>query len=231
MKNAVDSEAQNPFRIVEAKFVAALATPTGTLPPPMFTEIAFAGRSNVGKSSLINALVGRKGLVRTSSTPGCTRQINLFEVRAKDGAAFGLVDLPGYGFARRSKDERRAWGDLIEGFLATRASLRTLVVLVDARRGIEEDDLELLTFAREGRQREVAPLSVILVATKLDKVPSSSRVSTLKALSREVGSLGKAPVVGHSAVTGDGKDQLWLAIRKASLGTTPATGDGAGKTA
>jgi GTP-binding protein len=225
------SSADSPHRIVEAKFVAALATPKGTLPPPTFTEIAFAGRSNVGKSSLINALVDRKGLVRTSGTPGCTRQINLFEVRAKDGAMFGLVDLPGYGFAKRSKDERRAWGNLIEGFLSTRVSLRTLVVLVDARRGFEEDDVALVEFARDGRARDVAPLGVVIVATKLDKLPSSARAARLRDFSREASLGGGAPIIGHSTITGQGKDDLWRAIRKVSLGEPAPAGEIAGKTA
>jgi GTP-binding protein len=95
------------LRIVEAQFVAAQGISGGSLPAPTFTEIAFAGRSNVGKSSLINALVERKSLVRTSSTPGCTRQVNVFETRAKDGTVLHLVDLPGYGYAQRSKDERK----------------------------------------------------------------------------------------------------------------------------
>ena len=105
--------------VLDAEFVAG-ATALGQLPAPTFAEVAFAGRSNVGKSSLINNLVQRKKLVRTSSAPGCTRAINIFRVRLRtdgDEAHLDLVDLPGYGYAQRSKAERKAWGPLIEGFL------------------------------------------------------------------------------------------------------------------
>jgi GTP-binding protein len=209
----VTRAAQDPFEVVDARFVAALAP--GSRPggaPPTFVEVAFAGRSNVGKSSLINMLVGRKGLVRTSNTPGCTRQINLFEVRARDGATLVLADLPGYGFARRSKEERRAWADLIEGYLAGRATLRALVVLVDARRGLEQDDLDLVTFARRARPAGLGALELIVVATKIDRLPRSSARAVLQRHGREVG--GK--LIGLSSVTGEGKPELWRAIRAAT---------------
>src|SRR5262249_28996201 len=106
----------DPHRIIDAEFIAG-ASAASSLPPPTTVEIAFAGRSNVGKSSLINALVGRKNLVRTSSTPGSTRQINLYAARAADGAVLHLIDLPGYGFTRRSKAEMAAWAALIERYL------------------------------------------------------------------------------------------------------------------
>jgi GTP-binding protein len=206
------------MRIVDARFVAALGIAGGSLPPPTFTEVAFAGRSNVGKSSLINALVERRGLVRTSGTPGCTRQVNVFETRAKDGTMLNLVDLPGYGFARRSKGERREWGELIEGYLATRPSLSALCVLVDARRGLEDDDLELIDFVRRGRTaglREVVP---VVVATKADKLPRSSARSELAKLEAACG----VRVTPFSAVTGDGRAELWVRVRKAALGSVPS---------
>ena len=117
-----ESKVSDASTIVEAKFVAAQGITGGALPAPTFAEVAFAGRSNVGKSSLINMLVQRKSLVRTSSTPGCTRQVNLFEIHAKDGTALHLADLPGYGFAKRSKQERSEWAKLIEGYLRERAT-------------------------------------------------------------------------------------------------------------
>ncbi|HTJ81371.1 MAG TPA: ribosome biogenesis GTP-binding protein YihA/YsxC [Polyangiaceae bacterium] len=202
---------KDPLDIVEAKFIAAMA-PGGTLPPPTFVEIAFAGRSNVGKSSLINTLVQRKGLVRTSSTPGCTRQVNLFEIGARDGTKCVLADLPGYGFAQRSKDERKQWAALIEGYLSTRAVLRVACVLVDARRGIEDDDRELFDFVRSARDRGVGQLEVIVAATKVDKVPRSAKKSTLDRICQSAG----APVVGCSAVTGEGRTELWKALRRAA---------------
>src|SRR5579872_1051573 len=127
------------IRVVEAKFVAG-AVDAASLPPPTLIEIAFAGRSNVGKSSLLNATMQRRGLARTSRTPGCTRQLNVFEVRCADGLALRFVDLPGYGWARRSKAERSQWQEMIEGYLQARASLRAVVLLVDVRRGVEEEE-------------------------------------------------------------------------------------------
>src|SRR5215472_8857167 len=108
-------------RVVEAKFVAS-AVDVASLPPPTAVEVAFAGRSNVGKSSLLNAMMQRRGLARTSSTPGCTRQLNIFDVRCADGLSLRFVDLPGYGWARRSKVERTQWQSMIEGYLQKRAS-------------------------------------------------------------------------------------------------------------
>jgi GTP-binding protein len=209
-----------PPEVLEASFVGGLGpgTEAGTLPPPTFAEIAFAGRSNVGKSSLINTLVERKGLVRTSSTPGCTRQVNLFEVKRRDGVHLVFADLPGYGFAKRSKQERSSWAALIEGYLATRTTLRVLVLLMDARRGLEEDDLALVDFATRGRRPDLPPLEIIVVATKVDKLPRSSAKSSLAAVRRQV----SRPVVGFSAVTGDGRPELWRAILKGAIGVSAA---------
>lgn len=215
MKIAAAKAAPDAFQIVDAKFVAGVGIgKTGSLPPPTFTEIAFAGRSNVGKSSLINSLVERRGLVRTSSTPGCTRQVNLFEVKARDGLSLVLADLPGYGFAKRSKEERKAWAELIEGYLRTRASLATVVVLFDARRGLEDDDRELVEFARTPRGKSLRALDVVLVATKIDKVPRSQEKSVLAKLGKSIG----GHVLGYSSVEGRGREALWRALRKSAFG-------------
>ncbi len=202
----------DPYDVVEATFTAALAPGAqADGAPPTFVEIAFAGRSNVGKSSLINTLVQRKGLVRTSGTPGCTRQVNLFTVKARDGATVVLADLPGYGFAKRSKDERRAWASLIERYLAERVTLRALVVVTDARRGFEEDDLELFRFARAARRADLPALALLPVATKIDRLPRSSARATLQKLGSAVG----IPVLPFSAVTQEGRPELWRRIRSA----------------
>lgn len=207
----------SPLDILEASFSAAL-TPGAKADgaPPTFAEVAFGGRSNVGKSSLINALVQRKGLVRTSGTPGCTRQVNLFLSRARDGATIVLADLPGYGFAKRSKQERRAWAELIEGYIAERVTLRALVIVVDARRGFEEDDLELAAFARAARRPDLPPLAVIFVATKVDRLPKSSARAQVKKLE----AVASGAVVPFSSETGEGRRELWLAIRR-SAGVLP----------
>src|SRR4051812_46210479 len=107
-----------PPRVSRAEFMAA-ATRAEQLPPPQTLEIAFAGRSNVGKSSLMNSLLERRKLVRTSGTPGCTRQISMFEVTTRLGSRLTLVDLPGYGYAKRSHSERREWAELIHTYLLT----------------------------------------------------------------------------------------------------------------
>ncbi|MGB5265054.1 MAG: ribosome biogenesis GTP-binding protein YihA/YsxC [Polyangiales bacterium] len=194
--------------MLDAEFVAG-ATALGQLPAPTFAEVAFAGRSNVGKSSLINNLVLRKKLVRTSGAPGCTRAINIFRVRIRtndDEAHLDLVDLPGYGYAQRSKAERRSWGPLIEGFLRERPGLRGAIVIIDIRRGAQDDDLQLLEFLDS---IEVIP---ILVATKTDKLPSSKRKLAVTTLRREL----DRPLIGYSSVTGDGRDALWKRILSVS---------------
>jgi len=187
--------------ILDARFIAA-ATTLGQLPAPARAEIAFAGRSNVGKSSLINSLVQRKKLVRTSSTPGCTRGINIFRVVLRDELEVDMVDLPGYGYAQRSKKERRAWGPLIEGFLAERPSLRAVVVIVDVRRGLEEDDAQLVEYLKHLGRR------VIVVATKVDKLPASKRKPRLAEIRAQAG----VRVLGFSATTAEGRPDLWQAL-------------------
>src|SRR5690606_2282090 len=145
------------------------------VPPPTGVELAFAGRSNVGKSSLLNHLMGRRNLVRTSSTPGCTRQISFYEVTSTDGSLVTLVDLPGYGYAKRSKTERYAWADLIEGYLLERPTLAVVSLLIDFRRGLEADDLDLLELLKDDSRVARPKLSTLVVATKLDKVAQSQR--------------------------------------------------------
>lgn len=194
--------------VLDAEFIAG-ATALGQLPAPTFAEVAFAGRSNVGKSSLINNLVSRKKLVRTSSAPGCTRAINIFRVRLRTDAGdahLDLVDLPGYGYAQRSKAERRSWGPLIEGFLRERPGLRGAVVIIDVRRGAEEDDAQLLAFL------ESVGVTPIVVATKMDKLPASKRKPAIAKLRDQLGCV----VTPYSSVTGDGRDALWRQLLRVS---------------
>jgi GTP-binding protein len=209
----------NPgFTIVDASFVAGV-TALDQLPAPALAEVAFAGRSNVGKSSLLNALAGRKGLVRIGREPGTTRQLNLFSARAADGLEVVLVDLPGYGFAKRSKHEKKSWGPLIEGYLSKRVSLRAVVLLVDVRRGPEEEERELIEFiensekATQGRPAR-PPLRIVVVATKIDKLAGSARKPAILRIGQALG----CRAYGFSATTGEGKDELWRALRRAVVG-------------
>ena len=192
------------FPVPHAAFIAAATKAVG-LPPATLPEVAFAGRSNVGKSSLLNSLLARNKLVRTSRTPGCTRQINLFDAKVKTKTGITelvVTDLPGYGFAARSKGEKQSWGPMIEGYLLNREALRGLALLVDVRRGVESDDQELIEFWAQTNK----PL--VIVATKIDKIPGSKRKPALAKISKAAG----ARVIGFSAETGDGRDELWLRV-------------------
>jgi len=210
-------EAMNPqWAIVDADFVAGVAA-LDQLPSPALAEVAFAGRSNVGKSSLLNALLGRKNLVRTGSTPGTTRQLNLFHARAADGLELVLVDLPGYGFAKRAKHEKARWGPLIEGYLSNRVTMRALVLLVDARRGVEEGERELVDYLRTAGARTArGAVPIIVVATKIDKLANAKRKPAVQQIGRELG----VRAYGFSSATAEGREGLWGAIRQALFATS-----------
>jgi GTP-binding protein len=204
-------------RVLSAEFEAGAAS-TDKLPDPHGDEVAFVGRSNVGKSSLMNALVERRKLVRTSRTPRCTRQINLFAVKLADGRELRLADLPGYGYAKLSKTERQSWGARLEEYVRTRTTLGCIVLLVDARRGFEEDDAQMMEFAGAERPGGPAP-RVVVVATKIDKLAASKRKPALVEVARQAG----VPALGFSAVTGAGRGELWASIlgRAANEGGRP----------
>ncbi len=187
--------------VLSAEIVADVRE-ASALPPPAFAEVAVAGRSNVGKSSLVNVLAGRRKLARTSAKPGATRGIHIYRLGLRGGAIVDLVDLPGYGFAQRSKVERRTWGTMIEQFLESRPGLRGAVVIVDVRRGVEDDDLELIEYLRHHDR------TPILVATKLDKLAASKRKPAIAAVGRTQG----LRAIGFSAETGEGADELWRAV-------------------
>ncbi len=196
-----------PPRVLHASH-AASALVANDLPPPVGIEIAFAGRSNVGKSSLLNALLDRRNLVRTSSTPGRTRGIVLFTARLADDTVLTLADLPGYGYAKRSKQEREQWAELAQAYLLGRPTLAGVVLLVDIRRGVEADDRDLLDLvvAKEAAPRpEVAR---IVVATKMDKVSASARLPALQKVVRST----PHPTLGFSVKDRTSREALWREI-------------------
>jgi GTP-binding protein len=191
------------MRAKSAEFVTSAAEPSG-FPRPTLPEIAFAGRSNVGKSSLINTLVGVPGLARTSRTPGRTRLLNWFRVAPPGGAPVHFVDLPGYGYARVPHDMRASWRPLIEAYLRDRPVLRGLVLLVDARRGGEDEERDLLAWLREGR------VPALVAVTKADKLPKNKRKPAALAVQQALGL--ERPAILFSAQDGEGIVPLWRAI-------------------
>ncbi len=177
--------------------------PTSKLPAETLPEIAFAGRSNVGKSSLINSLLNRKNLARTSSSPGKTVTINFYNVNEE----FFLVDLPGYGYAKASLTERAKWGKMIEKYLGTRESLKAVVLLVDIRHAPTKDDVMMYNWIVE------TGLTPVIVATKLDKIKRSQKDKQLKLLRETLGIKAGSDIniVPYSSETKQGRDEL-LAI-------------------
>lgn len=167
------------------------------LPPSELPEIAFSGRSNVGKSSLINRLLNRKGLARTSATPGKTATINFYRLDT-----LRLVDLPGYGYAKVSEGEKRRWKALIEGYLEAERDLCLVVQLIDARHAPSADDRVMLDYLV---QKEI-PFLVAL--TKMDKLNVTQRAQRLDAFREEFASLEGLTVLPFSAVTGEGTEEL-----------------------
>jgi GTP-binding protein len=172
------------------------ATSAQNLPPETLNEIAFVGRSNAGKSSLVNALTGRKSLARVSQTPGATRQINFFNL----GGRLMLVDLPGYGFAKRSKSEADQWQEMIFSYLRRRARLRRVALLIDARRGVMDSDREVMTLLDQ------AAVSYGLVLTKADELKAGERAGALEKAAAEAvrHTAALAEVQLTSALAGDG---------------------------
>ena len=185
----------------ECRFIFGAAS-LDALPPPDLTEIAFAGRSNVGKSSLVNALTGRRTLARVSHTPGRTRQINFFLL----GEALVLVDLPGYGYARASKTLIRDWTRLVENYLRGRPSLRRLCLLIDARHGIKPPDRDLMDML------DASAVSYQTVLTKADKASSVARVRAEVAAELSRHPAAHPAILLTSARTGAGIEALRAAI-------------------
>ena len=192
---------RDPLIIRDLTFLGGMAAPGGWRPPPGLPEIAFAGRSNVGKSSLLNRLVRRKAFARVSKTPGRTREINFFQVN--DQLVF--VDLPGYGYARVAHEKSEVWRPLIEGYLRNSEALHGVVLLLDMRRDASDDDRLLLEFLGD------LGVPTIIAVTKTDKLKPRAAAQRVAELSRSLG-FTEEQVIPFSAVTGAGRDELAEAI-------------------
>ena len=190
-----------PLVIRSLDFLGGQASATGWRPEPTLPEIAFGGRSNVGKSSLLNRLVHRKKFARVSNTPGRTREINFFKVND----AFILVDLPGYGYARISKEKRAEWRPLIEGYIRSSPQLRGIVQLLDIRHNPTQDDEAMIDFLGE------VGVPTVVVVTKIDKLTATQRGKRVEEIVRHL-ALDQEQVIAFSAVSGAGRDDLGSAV-------------------
>lgn len=162
-------------------------------------EIAFAGKSNVGKSSLINTLINRKGLARTSAQPGKTQTINFYDIQD----TFNFVDLPGYGYAKVSKERREKWGKLIEDYLSHRESLKQVILLVDIRHEVSENDKMMYDWISYYHPH------VIVIATKADKIKRSQLLKHLSIIRKGLGLSPEDKLIAFSAENKQGKEQIW----------------------
>lgn len=190
-----------------AELMTAADSPEG-FPAGELPEFAFAGRSNCGKSSLINMLVGKANLARTSGTPGRTRLLFWFKVVPQKGAPMAFVDLPGYGYAKVPRPMRESWQPLVESYLIGRPALRAVLVLIDARRGAQREEIELLEWL------DAESIDALVVLTKADKLPKSKRKPAAFALQKELG-LEHQPIL-TSAQTKEGLADVWRFLSRAA---------------
>ncbi|MFQ5823980.1 MAG: ribosome biogenesis GTP-binding protein YihA/YsxC [bacterium] len=189
------------MKITSVEFIKSVEN-INEIPQDNLKEIAFAGRSNVGKSSLINCLLNRKKLAKTSSTPGKTRQLNYFKINNK----FYFVDLPGYGFAKVSKKKKALWQQLIESYIKGSPNLKGVISIVDSRVGLTELDLQLLEWMKS------LNIPVVLVATKSDKLSKSSLTNQISKISEQLVDTYSGYVYPFSTVSALGKKQVWREI-------------------
>ena len=188
------------LRFTDVRFLTSVFA-LQQLPPPEYPEIAFAGRSNVGKSSLINRLIQRKSLVKTSARPGKTQSLNFFSV---DDSLY-LVDLPGYGYAKVPKKIKDAWQRLITGYLETRESLKCVIVIIDLRHALKMIDRQLVDWLRS------SGVPYLLVYTKMDKLSANERHKNAAVLDAGLG-VSKDQRFLFSAKTGEGRDKILQAL-------------------
>ena len=173
-------------------------------PKTNLPEIALAGRSNVGKSSFINQIIGRKNLVRTSSKPGKTRTLNFYLIND----AFYFVDVPGYGYAKVSKREREKWGQMMEEYFETREQLQLVVLIVDLRHEPTREDIQMVEYVN------YLNIPLLIVATKLDKIPKTKRERNINQMRKIFSTDEQIQIIPFSAVTGENKDLVWKELEK-----------------
>jgi len=186
------------MKIISAEFIKSAVWPP-QYPQAVMPEIAFVGRSNVGKSTLINTLIGRKTLAKTSNTPGRTQLINFFTINEK----VGFVDLPGYGFAKVSQSVKKDWGDMIEAYLRERTSLAMVVFILDIRRVPSEDDLSLRDWLEHYR------IPYVYILTKADKLSNNQAIAQKRAIERALQVPAEKKPILFSAKTQKGKSEIW----------------------
>ena len=178
---------------------------TSKLPENLLAEVAFAGKSNVGKSSLINGLLNRKALARTSSSPGKTQTINFYNINKE----LYFVDLPGYGYAKVSQEIRNKWGKMIERYLHTSEQLKVVFLLIDIRHAPGENDKIMYDWIVANGYEPV------IIATKLDKIKRSQKDKNIKVIREKLGIGADTKIIPFSAVSKQGKEEIWDFIQKA----------------
>jgi GTP-binding protein len=195
------------IKVLSAEFVTT-ATKLDEYPRQPTPEVAFVGRSNVGKSSMINTLAHRKKLVRVSNTPGRTKTLNFFDVTLEHRAkkrVLRLCDLPGYGFAKVPKSERLAWDTMINTYLSNRHTLRVVVTIIDGEVGPTPDDLEMLDFLQD------KPPRILVVATKMDRLNKAARKPQLEKIRAKL-ELPENSLIGFSSAEPIGHDDVWRTL-------------------
>ncbi|CQR48049.1 putative GTP-binding protein EngB [Paraliobacillus sp. PM-2] len=190
------------MKVTKAEIVIS-AVAKKQYPAEPISEIALAGRSNVGKSSFINKLINRKALARTSSKPGKTQTLNFYKIND----VFHFVDVPGYGYAKVSKKEREAWGKMMEEYFSTREQLKATVLIVDIRHQPTSDDVAMYDFLK------FYEIPVIVIATKLDKIKKSQVAKHVKRVKDTLEIEPEDQVIPFSAETAQGKEEAWKAIQ------------------
>lgn len=191
------------MKINKAEIVISAVSPA-QYPKDHYPEIALAGRSNVGKSSFINKLLGRKNLVRTSSKPGKTRTLNFYNINDQ----FYFVDVPGYGYAKVSKKEREKWGRMMEEYFETRDQLRAVVLVVDSRHQPTQDDIQMFEYVT------YLNIPLLIVATKVDKLSKNKMNKQMNEIKKAFDAAENVPIIPFSAITGVNKDKIWNVLEQ-----------------